>query len=707
MSDATTSVDGPTLLSLPDTVLIDTLSPHLTSRDLVSLRRTSKRARAVFDDEVLWKRRTLADFSFPPHASARVGGWRKLYRGLERPQVWVWGQSDRGRLGLGAAQSEDQTLRRLTSGGSGGIPFPVKNDVVAAALASKTSDENPTKTKAVVPSRGDLGSVVELVAGGWSFHARTSTGKVIFWGTMDGEGYAGPHASLREPSREIDTPTLLDLPADVVVKQLSCGRSHAVALTDKGDVLEWRAWGTVWKHDGLLPLATATSSARVAQLEAGWDFTVVLVETSSSDDARDGSHGAARTDIYLWHSDLSDDRYRQTYFAELEESPFSRAWPERPNSDDSPARIQSPALKLPALPWPGDQTAEGLTQSTSPHRTVRIAAGENFVLALTESGLVYKLDVPPRHPSGTDRRRPDGSLRSHAEAQRLALARHLSGDADAGDEGQRCWKLLPHFCVPDRLRALSGLQGVVEGKSDAQLRISHISAHFRTFVVYTSDDPAEHQLHPQSEAARGSGRQRRRGGIVLLGGREADADTVPDVVPQLQDAGVIKVVLGDYHFGALTEDGEVWTWGSWSKGALGVWHDLPPAAESASGRGEDEGYDDTANLVPLPRVLPHFRVGGPAAAARIVPRLGSRAAARMAQSSAGAGAGGEEKRVPERVDQPTPVRFRLLQGEGRTVGEDNEQRRTTSFAFDVAFAGWHSSALVMDVDAEVDSGDAR
>jgi hypothetical protein len=47
-----------------------------------------------------------------------------------------------------------------------------------------------------------------------------------------------------------------------------------------------------------------------------------------------------------------------------------------------------------------------------------------------------------------------------------------------------------------------------------------------------------------------------------MGHQETTADSDPTVLPELQHKGVISVVLGDYHFGALTVTGKLLTWGT-------------------------------------------------------------------------------------------------------------------------------------------------
>lgn len=44
----------------------------------------------------------------------------------------------------------------------------------------------------------------------------------------------------------------------------------------------------------------------------------------------------------------------------------------------------------------------------------------------------------------------------------------------------------------------------------------------------------------------------------------------PDPLPTLQGKGVIQVAIGDYHSAALTDNGEMWTWGQGDAGQLGL-----------------------------------------------------------------------------------------------------------------------------------------
>jgi SCF-associated factor 1 len=115
----------------------------------------------------------------------------------------------------------------------------------------------------------------------------------------------------------------------------------------------------------------------------------------------------------------------------------------------------------------------------------------------------------------------------------------------------------------------------------------------------------------------------------------------PVVTPALQNRSVISVHIGDYHYGALTSEGELYTWGQYSKGALGL------GDPRRIPIGEPGGYDSAEFL------NQHGWVPSP----------------------------------PD-VDEPALVKF------GRGDGK-------RKFCFGAATAGWHFGALVIDLEVRV------
>jgi SCF-associated factor 1 len=126
--------------------------------------------------------------------------------------------------------------------------------------------------------------------------------------------------------------------------------------------------------------------------------------------------------------------------------------------------------------------------------------------------------------------------------------------------------------------------------------------------------------------------------IVLQGGIDTNPDSKPKIIPELQNRGIISVNFGDYHNAALSADGKLYTWGSYSEGALGL--------------GD-------------PSTLPPGTPGG---------------FANQAQLNLSEG-------TPPSVTVPTEVRF----DHGRKKPKDR-------FCFSVTAAGWHTGALVIDLE---------
>jgi SCF-associated factor 1 len=79
------------LADIPIEVLLDNLLPFAQVRDVLSLGSTNKSFAALCADETFWRRRCEEDFNFTGQETARRSGWKNLYRGLNRPRIFVWG----------------------------------------------------------------------------------------------------------------------------------------------------------------------------------------------------------------------------------------------------------------------------------------------------------------------------------------------------------------------------------------------------------------------------------------------------------------------------------------------------------------------------------------------------------------------------------------------------------------------------------------
>jgi SCF-associated factor 1 len=196
------------------------------------------------------------------------------------------------------------------------------------------------------------------------------------------------------------------------------------------------------------------------------------------------------------------------------------------------------------------------------------------------------------------------------------------------------WQYLPNFSEAARIR-----QHPVFSPPEDQhqrltvelpetIQITHISAHYETFVAYSTGSSS----------------------IVLMGDTATTDETSPNLLPELQNISVISVVLGDYHFGALTANGKLLTWGQYSKGALGL--------------------GDPADIEP-------GQPGG----------FSTQDHRQMALN--------RRRGQPPQVEVPTEVRF-----------DHGEKKRKDMFCFAAAAAGWHMGALVIDLETNADSDDS-
>ena len=149
--------------------------------------------------------------------------------------------------------------------------------------------------------------------------------------------------------------------------------------------------------------------------------------------------------------------------------------------------------------------------------------------------------------------------------------------------------------------------------------------------------------------------------LVLMGRIDTDAPSPPPhlprpslrpiIIPALQYRSVISVVVGDYHYGALTSTGKLLTWGSFSQGALGLGDPLEIEAGQPGGFANEED------------------------------RRRMRGASWMALT-------------PPEVRAPAKVKFDYgKDGKRREKGKAREE-----FVFGVAAAGWHMGALVIDLE---------
>ncbi|KAK4701002.1 SCF-associated factor 1, partial [Phenoliferia sp. Uapishka_3] len=486
------------LPGLPLDILVDSILPGLSTSSLNALAQTSHDFHRLVDGpdgEIVWRRKAEQDFHFPVNNTGRRTGWRELYQRLLKQSA----QNSNGRLGI--SPDDTQSRRHLIQGG---LPLPKR-----------------------LPLSFTL---VGLEAGGFSFHALTSKGSIISWGTMDGEnwtrGGALSHVGVcaHEP---FELPATRDGKMGEVV-QLEAGRKHVVTRNTKGEVWEYRSFGRAHRVVDTNNAWGPTSSDPVVAVEAGWHHSVVLSAAGS---------------VFVWWEQGSAPQSRLA--AEAGESSLSDV-----STQGVTFNLPIETTRLPSLPIPRHKGT--ISQVPPSDKITSIASGLDFVIALTSSAKLYYLNISP------------------VDIPNQPLTRHAGDDADDSPDrgrasiarleaafvsGERKWELMSNFCEMEKVAVLPVWEMEGRVKPKLETRITAVSAHFHSFVAYSVP------------TSRDSGDS-----IVLMGDDTWTPESVPSTIPELQGKDVIKVVQGDYHYIALTASGHLYSWGAYSAGALGLGH---------------------------------------------------------------------------------------------------------------------------------------
>ncbi|KAJ7091364.1 regulator of chromosome condensation 1/beta-lactamase-inhibitor protein II [Mycena belliarum] len=324
------------LETLPVEVVLDNLLMEMSIQSIVRLGCTNRTFAEICADELLWHRRLQSDFNFSGAGTARVSGWKFIYRGLFNPQVFVWGEKTHGRLGLGNKVPKSSHVRT-------GVPFPTQLRIPGVRIVS-------------------------IVSGGMSFHALDSKGSIYVWGTLDATTTTLTRDGFSEPGKTASQPLRLDLPSPI--REISCGRLHSSALDSRGRVWTFTSWGRPFtlSSDHLL------RDSRPIQIECGWDFSSVLTKSG---------------EIFVWwpRTGTIYNRVDSNNASMDEQGQFSaHASPEGVipcatwDLVADPARLP-PLPRLPPLLATGDEVVEEI-------KIIRIAALDARMVALTNQGHV-------------------------------------------------------------------------------------------------------------------------------------------------------------------------------------------------------------------------------------------------------------------------------------------------------------------------------
>ncbi|KAJ7765433.1 regulator of chromosome condensation 1/beta-lactamase-inhibitor protein II [Mycena maculata] len=324
------------LQTLPVEVLLDDLLMFMTIQSVLRLGCTSQLFAEICADELFWQRRLAIDFNFSGAGTARVSGWKFIYKGLFNPKVFVWGEKANGRLGLGSKVPRSGLM-------GGGVPFPTQLRIPEARI-------------------------VAIVAGGMSFHALDSEGNIYVWGTLDATISTLTSDGFSKSGKTAPKPLRLDLPARI--KEISCGRLHSSALDSKGRVWSFTSWGRPFT----LSSRHLLRDSRPIQVECGWDFSSLLTKSN---------------EVFVWWPRSGVMRERiEARDASMDEDPqsFARAMPDGViqcahwDMEFDPYRLP----RLPALP----KLSTTGDESEGEVKIIKIAALDAHLVALTNQGHV-------------------------------------------------------------------------------------------------------------------------------------------------------------------------------------------------------------------------------------------------------------------------------------------------------------------------------
>ena len=190
------------------------------------------------------------------------------------------------------------------------------------------------------------------------------------------------------------------------IHAISCGRNFTTALDHRGNVWCFNNWGRPFIFQPA-SFDTGNPDNKIVQVECGWSFSAAL-NTSGAVFVWDPLRGAVGDAVSQRDTEYDNANDENTRGIEIDGVIKCHTWEMK--------GIEP--LELPELPQ-----LPTLVDGTVTHpRLVKIAAGDQFIIGLTDGGHVVKLDL-------TDINRPDGikqlELLFQRRVRKWEYVRHL------------------------------------------------------------------------------------------------------------------------------------------------------------------------------------------------------------------------------------------------------------------------------------------
>ncbi|KAG0202758.1 hypothetical protein BGX28_004801 [Mortierella sp. GBA30] len=523
-SRTTPKTQAPNIFSLPFEILVGQVLAILDLQDLRSLSQACRCLNQLCAADYLWQRKFFNDYQYRPNRTLRqLGGWKRMYKAMDRVEVYTWGSNGDCRLGYGRTpkkvyESVPKRIRRLDGVG-----------------------------------------IVQLAPTGWGCHALDRHGRVWAWGRiMESNG-------IRSDAK----PRMLKWPRNVV--QLAAGRQVILARDTDDQVWQWcrenKAVEVTFPYDIQCGKSTADLVDKIA---AGWDLCAALTQSGRIFAWRppQSADGRYQYRIHVEHSVCLKEQGDFGYEASaVDGDKFVEV---AVGSDYVVAvtslgkvylfrRLDSPHYRHDRI------MRQRQYHNHHPHHRMHSFLQSNFGSVQSQDDREDRIVIETVTEGSLQERVVEIRGRILGAGLHLpifseALTHTITETYEELDQRERRRRHVRH--LSQQLTVSSFSSSAPPSISLSSSEISREDKGTRDALHRSSSYPTTATANFESFAIHHSS------GRVLLGRHDVQSDTRPIIMDQLV-SNACQVEFGDHHQGILTEDGQLRTWGLFSEGALG------------------------------------------------------------------------------------------------------------------------------------------